>query len=326
MYETHYSKHGALIAMKHVLIDTDPGIDDALALLLAFASRELKVEAVTTVVGNVNCALATRNALQLLEFLGVSDVPVAPGAVKPLLRPAQDSTAFHGPTGLGEAILPEPKLPPDSRSAVQLILELGMRWEQELTLIALGPLTNIATAILVNPQIVDKIGTLVHMGGAFHLTPYGHGNMNAVAEFNIWHDPEAAKIVYDSGIPMTAVGLDVTNNPANRLSREKFQEIEQLDTQNARLVTDLCKNWIQRFNGMSLHDPLAVAAVVDPSLVQTKKYQVKVEIVSSLTRGQTVVERRSNCQVGESGANVDICVAVESHQFQRMFMERIIYR
>lgn len=311
--------------MKRVLIDTDPGIDDALALMLAFNSRELKVEAVTTVIGNVNCELATQNTLQLLEFLGVPDVPVAPGAVKPLLREAHDSTEFHGKTGLGEAILPEPKLHPDSRSAVQLILEMGMTWEQDLTLIALGPLTNIATAILVNPQIVDKINSIVQMGGAFHLTPYGHGNMNAVAEFNIWHDPEAAKIVYDSGIPVTAVGLDVTNDPANRLSLEKFQEIELLNTRNAKLVTNLCKSWIQRFNGMSLHDPLAVAVVVDPSLMRTQKYHVEVETAGNLTRGQTVVERRPYHHTMDSEGNVDICIAVESERFLQLFTERVVY-
>lgn len=310
--------------MRHVVIDTDPGVDDALALLLAFNSPELKVEAVTTLAGNVSLKLASRNALKILEFLGVKDVPVAPGAARPLLRKPRDSTEFHGESGLGEAALPEPELSLDSRSAVQLIVEKAEMLGDELTLVSIGPLTNIATAIIARPGILDEIAGLVMMGGAFNLTPYGFGNMNAVAEFNVWHDPEAAKMVFDSGIPIKAVGLDVTTHPDNRLFKETFEEIERLGTRRARLVADLCRSLVRRFDGVNLHDPLAVAFAADPSLVETERYKVEVETVSELTRGMTVLDRRRHRRAIGPGANVDVAMRIDSGRFLEMFMSRVV--
>ena len=310
--------------MKHVLIDTDPGVDDALALLLAFGSPELKIEGVTTVVGNVSLELANLNTLKLLEFLGAVDVPVASGAAEPLVREAVDGVGIHGKTGLGEAVLPEPTLKLSGRSAVQLIIEKAEELGDRLTIIPIGPLTNIASAIQAKPGIVEEVEGLVIMGGAFNLTPYGHGNMNAVAEYNIWHDPEAAKIVFDLGIPVKAVGLDVTTNPLNRLTPELFAEFESLDTDRARLVADLCRNLIRRMNGLSLHDPLAVAVAMDPSLVETKRFKVEVETVGDLTRGMTVVDRRRYHKTSEAKANVDICVSVDNERFLRLFMDRVV--
>jgi inosine-uridine nucleoside N-ribohydrolase len=311
--------------MKHVLIDTDPGVDDALALLLAFGSPELKIEGVTTVVGNVSLELASLNALKLLEFLGAVDVPVASGAAEPLVREAVDGVGIHGETGLGEAVLPEPTLKLNGRSAVQLIVEKAEELGDRLTIIPLGPLTNIASAIQAKPGIVEEVEGLVIMGGAFNLTPYGHGNMNAVAEYNIWHDPEAAKIVFDSGIPVKAVGLDVTANPLNRLTPELFAEFESLDTARARLVADLCRNLVRRMNGLSLHDPLAVAVAVDPSLVETKRFKVEVETVGALTRGMTIVDRRRYHETSETEVNVDVCVSVDNERFLRLFMDRVVH-
>ncbi len=311
--------------MKRVIIDTDPGVDDALALMLAFNSPELKVEAVTTVVGNVSLEMTTNNALKILEFLGASDVPVAAGAAKPLLRNTIDSSDFHGKTGLGEAVLPEPKFALDSRTAIQLIVEKADELCNELTLLPIGPLTNIASAILAKPEIVEQISGLVLMGGAFNLTPYGHGNVNAVAEFNVWHDPEAAKIVFDSGVPVMAVGLDVTSDPSNRLSPDMFDEIEVLGTRRAGLVADLCRDFVRRYKGMSLHDPMAIAAATDPSLVETVRFKVDVETVSDLTRGMTVVERRPSRRLVGAEANVDICVSVDSERFLKLFMERVVH-
>jgi len=311
--------------MKHVLIDTDPGVDDALALLLAFGSPELKIEGVTTVVGNVSLELANLNSLKLLKLLGAVDVPVASGAAEPLVREAVDGIGIHGKTGLGEAVLPEPTLKLNGRSAVQLIIEKAEELGDRLTIIPIGPLTNIASAIQAKPGIVDEVEGLVIMGGAFNLTPYGHGNMNALAEYNIWHDPEAAKIVFDSGIPVKAVGLDVTTNPLNRLTPELFAEIESLDTARARLVADLCRDFIRRMNGLSLHDPLAVAVAMDPSLVETKRFKVEVETVGALTRGMTVVDRRRYHRIPEASRNVDVCVSVDNERFLSLFMDRVVH-
>jgi purine nucleosidase len=310
--------------LKHVLIDTDPGVDDALALLLAFGSPELRVEGLTTVAGNVSLDLGSLNALKLLDFLGVEDVPVAAGAEKPLLRKCRDASSIHGETGLGGATLPEPNSRLDERSAVEFILEKADELGRDLTLIPIGPLTNIAGAILARPSIIDEISGLVMMGGAFGLTPYGHGNISPVAEFNVWHDPEAAKIVFDSGIPITAIGLDVTTDPANRLTEARFKEIDAMGTKRASFVADLCRHLIDRYGGVSLHDPLAVAAVIDPSLIETERVAVEVETRGEVTRGMTLVDRRRSHRGESKEANVEACVSVDSIRFLDMISERVV--
>jgi len=311
--------------LKHIVLDTDPGVDDALAFLLAFNSPEIKVEAVTTVVGNVSHEKTHGNALKLMEFLGISDVPVAKGAEKPLLREPRHAEEVHGETGLGDAVLPEPKLKSHQKSAVNLILEKARELGKRLTLVAIGPLTNIAQAILVEPETVFETSGLVIMGGAFNVTPYGHGNVTPVAEFNIWHDPMAAKIVFDSGIPMTAVGLDVTTDPANRLSRDAFRELTRHQTRKTRLISDLCGGMVERYDGFSLHDPMAVGVTIDPRLARTERYTVNVETQSELTMGQTVIDRRGQAHRRLEGKpNVDICVSVESKRFLKLFSERAV--
>lgn len=310
--------------MKHVLIDTDPGVDDALALLLAFSSPELRVEGLTTVAGNVSLDLGSLNALSLLDFLGVEGVPVVAGAAKPLLRKCRDASSIHGETGLGEATLPEPKGQLDERGAVAFILEKVDELGRDLTLIPIGPLTNIAGAILARPSIVHETSGLVIMGGAFGLTPYGHGNVSPAAEFNVWHDPEAAKIVFDSGIPITAIGLDVTTDPSNRLTETTFKEIEAAGTRRASFVADLCRHLIVRYGGVSLHDPLAVAAVIDPSLVETERVTVEVETRGDVTLGMTLVDRRRTYRNDSKEANVEACVSVDGARFLDLFLERVV--
>jgi inosine-uridine nucleoside N-ribohydrolase len=306
------------------LIDTDPGVDDALAILLAFSSPELRVEGLTTVAGNVGLDIGSVNALKLLEFLGVIEIPVTAGADKPLLRKNRDASSIHGDTGLGGATLPEPVGRLDERTAVEFILEKVDELGRELILVPIGPLTNIAAAILAKPSIVQETAGLVIMGGAFNLTPYGHGNVTPVAEFNVWHDPEAAKIVFDSGIPMTAIGLDVTTAPANRLSEAKFKEIEAMGTKRASFVADLCRPLIKRYGGVSLHDPLAVAAVIDPSLVETERVVVEVETRGEVTRGMTRVDQRRMHRGDSKEGNVEACVSVDGPRFLDLVFERVI--
>jgi len=309
--------------VKRIILDTDPGVDDALAFMLAFASPELSVEAVTTVAGNVSQGKAHRNAKQLLEFLGRADVPVCAGAEKPLLREARDTSEFHGATGLGGAALPEPRMGTDPRSAAQVIQQKAGELGKDLTIVAIGPLTNVAAAILGDPTLPPKVGGLVIMGGAFGLTPYGLGNANAVAEFNVWHDPEAAKIVFSSGIPMVCAGLDTTTHPDYRMSPAMFDEIRARDTRRSRLVADLCGGLVRRFNGFSLHDPMTVAYIVDPTIFRTEKCRVDVETQGELTRGMTVVDRRSYHRVNDV-PNAEVIVKVDAERFHRLIMERVV--
>jgi inosine-uridine nucleoside N-ribohydrolase len=309
--------------LNHIILDTDPGVDDALAFLLAFNSPEIKVEAITTVAGNVNHMKGHRNAKKLLEFIGATDVPVCAGAVKPLFRVMSHAEEFHGKTGLGEAELPEPKMKTDPRNATRMIIEKSETLGKKLTLVAIGPQTNIASAILADPSLAHKVEKLVIMGGAFNLTPYGMGNANSVAEFNVWHDPEAAKIVFNSGLPIIAAGLDTTTHPDYRMSVDMFNKIKEKSDRRSKLVVDLCKGLVEKFDGFSLHDPQAIAYVIDPTVFRTEKYKVDVEVHGELTRGMTVVERRYYRQVKEE-SNTDIITDVDAERFLSLIMDRVI--
>ncbi len=311
--------------MKRVILDTDPGIDDALAIILALNSPELQVEAITTVAGNVSQNKAHLNALKLLEFLHIDNIPVAKGAVKPILRDMKNSEGFHGLDGLGDAVLPKPKLRSFEKSAIEIIKEKADELGDELIIVAIGPLTNIASSILAYPDIATRIKKLIIMGGAFNLTPYGYGNVTPVAEFNIWIDPEAAKMVFNSSIPITVVGLDVTTDPKNGLSQELFEQIMGFGTQKSNLIFNLCKRHIERSGHFNLHDPLAVAATVDRSIIKTNEFVVDVETIGELTRGQTIADRRHPDHIKMSrDSNVDVCIDVDSERFLKMFMDRVV--
>ena len=310
--------------MKRIILDTDPGVDDALAFLLAFSSPEIRVEAVTTVDGNVDVEKETRNARQLLEFLGRDDVPVARGAEHPMLRLMEHAESYHGKTGLGDAVLPAPKMKIDKRGAAQLIVEKAGSLGKDLTIVAIGPLTNVATAILADPTIPEKVDGLVIMGGAFGLTPYGAGNSNAVAEFNIWHDPDAAKLVFGSGIPITCIGLDTTTHPDYRMSKAMYGEIVAKKTKRSKLIEGLCETLVERFNGFSLHDPMAMAYVADPSMFKTERYEVEVETVGALTLGMTVIDRRRFHRQKNQEAKHEIIIEVDAPRFHRMIMDRVV--
>ena len=308
--------------MRNVIIDTDSGIDDILAMMLAFNSPELKIETVTTVAGVVPQEQAQKRALGLLKFLDVKNVPVATGAVKPLLREFREASSEMAE--LDELLFPESEQKLDRRPAARLILDKADELNGDLTIIAIGPLTNMAVATLVDPEIVDKITELIIMGGAFNITPYGRGNVTPVAEFNMWCDPEAAKIVFGSGIAVKAIGLDVTTDPDNRLSDERFREIWKSDTKRARLVVDLCRRHIQELGYFNLHDPIAVAAAIDPKLMRIKRFLVEVETISQLTCGQTIVHELSPSSSCGKRSNIDVCVSVDSERFIDLFISRMV--
>lgn len=308
--------------MKRIILDTDPGVDDALAFMLAFSSPEIYVEAVTTVDGNVNQKQGHENAKRLLEFLGRTDIPLACGAERPLVRLREHATAFHGKMGLGNAELPESVMESDIRPAAELIVEEVKRLGKDLTLVAIGPLTNIALSLAIDPELPKKVDKLVIMGGAFNLTPYGGGNANAVAEFNIWHDPEAAKMVFDSGIHVICAGLDTTTHPDNRLGRTHFAQIENMGTRRSRLVVDLIRSLVDKYNGFSLHDPMALAYVINPGLFETEKHHVEIETKGEFTEGMTIVDHRIWRQSQED-ENAEIITKVDHQRFLNLIMNRI---
>jgi purine nucleosidase len=261
----------------------------------------------------------TENSLKILEFLG-DDVPVAMGMRRPIMNDVKtiDSVRVHGKDGLGDADLPEPSLKPVSEHAIDFIIDL-VDLSKGLTLISTGPMTNIAMAILKEPEIMSRVENLVSMGGAFGVTPYGFGNVTPVAEFNVYTDPMAAEIAYRSGMNIIAVGLDVTMNPQACVDEMLYDEIASIDTSTAKLFRMMFGHLIESHKSIPLHDPLAVSCVIDPSLVKIERYPVEVELYGRLTRGQTITDRMN------SGEDVNVCVDVDGHRFLDMIMDRVMH-
>jgi inosine-uridine nucleoside N-ribohydrolase len=302
----------------------DAGVDDALAIMLALRSPEVSVRAITAVSGNVHVELTSINALKVVEGLGVAGVPVAKGMAKPLLRDLETGEEFHGKDGLGNSNLPAPSLQLDKRHAVDLLLNETGANVGAVTVVATGPLTNIATALLRDSSFAKNVERLIIMGGAYGVTPYGHGNVTPAAEFNIYVDPEAARIVFNSGIPLTCVGLDVTTDPNATLTNELWQKLERSEDPAAKLAAGITKYYLIQFGFIHLHDPMAVAAVIDPSLFSLGEYHVDIETISDLCRGQTIADRRDWLpRRSRERANASVCISVEGRRFLDLFLERL---
>jgi len=274
-------------APSRVIIDTDPGVDDALALLLAMRSPELEIEAITPVAGNVPLELTLPNALRLVEIAGRTDIPVAAGAKTPLVRRLVTATYAHGENGLGGAVFPEPRIKPVPESAAELIHQTVRKYPGEVTLIPVGPLTNIATALNLDPELAGMVRGIVMMGGSL-----SGGNITPAAEFNVYVDPEAARIVFQSGIPITMVGLDVTRKTS--LTEDHVHQLESAQNPVSQAAAKIARNAIDHTRqqgflvGPNMHDSLAVATFLDPTLVKLKEYYVDVETSGELTAGETV--------------------------------------
>ena len=270
-----------------VIIDTDPGVDDALALLLAMRSPELSIEAITVVAGNVPLELGLPNALRMAEISRRMEIPVAAGATAPLVRRLVTATYAHGENGLGGAVFPDPTLKPVAEPAADLIQGIVRKYPGEVTLLTIGPLTNIATALHADPELAGKVRSLVMMGGSL-----SGGNITPAAEFNIYVDPEAARIVFQSGIPLTMVGLDVTRKTT--LTDEHVRVLEAAPDPVSQAAAKIARKAIEHNRergfivGPNMHDSLAVAGFLDPSLLTLREYYVDVETAGELTAGETV--------------------------------------
>jgi inosine-uridine nucleoside N-ribohydrolase len=270
-----------------VIIDTDPGVDDALALLLAMSSPELKIEGLTPVAGNVPLSLTLPNALRMVEIAGRTDIPVAAGAKAPLMRRLVTAEYAHGENGLGGAVFPEPKAKPIAAPAAVFIRDTVRKYPGEVTLIAVGPLTNVATALNLDPELAGMIKGLTIMGGSL-----SGGNITPAAEFNIYVDPEAARVVFQSGIPVNMVGLDVTRKTS--LTDEHVRTLEAANNPISQGAAKIARSAINHNReqgflvGPNMHDSLALASFLDPSLVTWKDYYVDVETTGELTAGETL--------------------------------------
>jgi inosine-uridine nucleoside N-ribohydrolase len=298
-----------------IVIDCDPGHDDAIAILLALASPEVELVGVTTVAGNQTLDKTTRNALVTLEVGGRGDIPVAAGADAPLSRELRTAAHVHGESGLDGPELAEPRAQPVAEHAVDFLAEVI---DGGTVLVPTAPLTNLALLLERHPEVRGRIEHIVWMGGAI-----GEGNVTPAAEFNAFVDPEAAAVVFASGIPITMIGLDVTHQALfTRAHAERLREAGRA----GRFVAEL-SDFFQRFHersygfeGSPIHDAMAVAQVIDPTLVTTRRANVAVETSSELCDGRTVVDLR-----GDTGRleNADVGVDVDAERFFELLVSRI---
>jgi len=321
-------------APKKIIFDTDPGTDDAMALMLALNSPELDVRAITVVPGNVTAKQGLENALRMVSLANRCDVPVAGGAQHPLFQKLITAEFWHGKNGLADIELPPSKCKADEHFGPDLIIQLVHASPHEITLVPVGPLTNIALAISKDPSIVPLVKEVVIMGGSI-----SGGNVNAAAEANIYNDPEAAQIVFQAGWPLTMVGLDVGDKTL--LSRKY---LDQLNVKHGP-VNDFMHSVAQflvtlsaKFGspGTPMYDPLAVGVAIDPTLVKAPAMHVDVETRGEFTRGETVANRRGAVErnllhgdryiiegVDEVKPNAKVCTDVDADRFLQMFVSRI---
>lgn len=310
-----------MVERRKIIIDTDPGQDDAAAIMLAFASpEEIDILGLCAVAGNVPLKLTSRNIRIICELCGRTDIPVYEGAEKPLVRKPITAEHVHGSTGLDGPVLDEPTMEAQKQHAVDFIIETLMREPAgTVTLCTLGALTNVALALLKAPEIADRIKELVMMGGGF----FEGGNITPAAEFNIYVDPQAADIVFRAGIPVVMMPLDVTHKLLT--TKARVSRIRDIGTRPAIAMAEMLE-FFERFDiekygsdGGPLHDPSVIAYLIRPELFQGRECNVEIEATSELTMGMTVVDW---WHVTERAANARVMRTVDADGFFELLTER----
>ena len=306
---------------KRILFDTDPGIDDACAILLALASPEISIEGLSIVHGNCTVEQATINALSVLELADAGHIPVAMGCGLPLVQPSLLAPETHGSTGLGYASLPEPRARPILQHGIDFLIERIMSAPGEITLVAIGPLTNLALAIRQEPRIVKAVRELIIMGGALR----SEGNTTALGEFNTYVDPHAAHIVYHAGMPATLVPLDVTYQCV--LTSADVKKIRQTDSAITKFVEDATRFYMefhdefQSIDGCVINDPLALALTFAPELCTYREMPVDVDISGGISMGKTIGDFYN---YEKKPANMKVALGVKPREFMELFVDRIL--
>jgi purine nucleosidase len=305
---------------KKILFDTDPGIDDACAILLALASPELSLEGLSVVHGNCSLEQGTTNALSVLELANASHIPVAKGCELPLVQPSLLAPETHGDTGLGYAKLPNPRARPIHQHGIDFLIEKIMASPGEITLVAIAPLTNVALAIRKAPHIIEALKEIIIMGGAIR----HEGNTTALAEFNTYVDPHAAQIVYHAGIPGTLVPLDVTYQCI--LTPGDVSRLQRIDSPITKFVADATRFYMefhdefQQIEGCVINDPLALALTFMPELCTYQELPVDVDLSGGISMGKTVADFYN---YGKKPANLKVALSVRARDFIDLFVERM---
>jgi purine nucleosidase len=308
--------------MKHpIIIDTDPGQDDAVAILLALASPEIEILGITAVAGNVPLALTVVNARKICELAGRPDIKVYSGAIRPMLRRLVTAEHVHGRTGLDGPDLPDPTMPLQTQYAVDFIVETLMQHPAgTITLCCLGPLTNIGLALVREPRIASRIKRIIAMGGGF----FEGGNVTPTAEFNIYVDPQAARLVFESGIPITLVPLDCTHKALTTKARvQKFREMNNHTGPATAALLDFFERFDEQkygTDGGPLHDPCVIAWLLHPELFTSRDVNVSIECESELTMGMTVIDW---WRVTSRKANATVCGGINADGFFDLLTKRL---
>ena len=303
-----------------IIYDTDPGIDDALWLLLLTASPEIDLLAITVTHGNTSQEKCLNNALKLVELTGITKVPVARGAEEPLVKELSVAEETHGEGGLGYAILPKSAISPCSELAHDLIIRVVRENPGEVTLLCVGPMTNIALAFLKAPEIVSKVRRIVSMGGAIHYP----GNVTPQAEYNVFCDPEAFEIVLKSGIDFTLVPLDVTYQCI--LTTDHLEKITEARSEIRNFIFDSTRFYMefhedyQGIKGCAINDPLAAAILLDPTLVKNRDYYLTIELTSPTSKAKTIADHYG---LLKSAPNAKVSMEVDVERFMDLFINRM---
>lgn len=307
---------------KKIILDCDPGHDDAVAILLALGNPKIDLVGVTTVGGNQSLEKVTYNARAVLEKAHATTIPVYAGCDRPLIRPQEVAASIHGKSGLDGVDLPEPSRPLEDMHAVNYIIKTVMESEPgTITLVPTGPLTNIALACRLEPKIIDRVKEVVLMGGGYH-----KANWSAVAEFNIKVDPEAAHIVFNESWRLTMVGLDLTHQAL--CTPEVQKRIENIGTPLAQFVSDSMDFFRQAYKDNQnfvdppVHDPCTIAYLIDPSVVQTRRCPLDVEILGELTSGMTVADLRGP-EPSTDECNTQVATKLDFDKFWDLVTEAI---
>ena len=314
------------LSVTRVVIDCDTGVDDTMAILYGLLAPHIDIVAMTCVWGNISVGLSTTNTLRLLEIMGRPDIPVAMGASKPLVGPEwMSNSGVHGADGQGDTNLPTPRLKSVAESAAQLLIRIAHEFPGELTLVPMGPLTNVAAAVIMDPSIAKLYKGVVLMGGAFSV----YGNLGRWSEANIGHDPEAAQIVFEAGWPITAVGLDVTLK--TMLPAANLDALRDSGTVAGIHMYRIAQHYLafyarrRHHQECAMHDALALAIAADPSLMLVSpKMRVDVELNGTHTRGMTGAEFRP--WADQAAANAIVPLAVDSRRFITDWMETLSRR
>ena len=310
------------VGMLKVILDMDPGIDDALALILALNSPEIEVIGITTTFGNVPLDKATKNVFRILGLLDRLDIPVYKGAYRPIMGHVDYALDIHGDDGLGDVEIPYVNAEPVG-DAVKFLIGTVKEYD-DVTIVATGPLTNIALSILLDREFPHRVYRVINMGGAFHLTEYGYGNVNAVAEFNIYSDPHAAAIVYGSGLNLYSVGLDVTRDPSAVFNMDEVTRIGRGGGKIGRLFPKMTRNILSVEGAVAIHDAVPIAYLIEPSILRFTDVCVEIETCGLDTYGETVVDRREWLPMEmRQGTVIKAAYWIDGERFKHLLLERV---